>query len=303
MAQRRVSELSFNFDSLTDLVTNLAGALIMIVLLFFGLSSERVKRAAREASMGTARGGEPQSDNSSRLPALRVETNALEAQLKKRQDEIEKLRSQIAEMDREAARMQPKEYADPEGKEGKPVQVAFRPPMLRATQKRAAVTFIMLHNRAYFYKDVELLNAVNEILSDLNKAVAADKDTSGFEAGIVRRLPGGDFNVTIKVSNLKRIPGGFSAVFQGTLGVKPDAKGETEAEARTAGSNYSVLINALDADQSLVEFGVYPDSFDLFRSLRGPVLDRGLGYKWDPYVAGEDVVYTFTNSGNRATSF
>jgi hypothetical protein len=65
---------------------------------------------------------------------------------------VDRLKARVAEIDRDAAKVQPREFADPGGAPLKPALVDFRPPMLKVTDKKVAVTFVMLHDRVYFYQ-------------------------------------------------------------------------------------------------------------------------------------------------------
>jgi hypothetical protein len=146
-----------------------------------------------------------------------------------------------------------------------------------------------------FYKDSELSKAANEFIGDLVATLRAGNDTSAFEAGTLKRLQVGDFSVSFKV-DLKKAEGGKPTELlglRGTLVFKPEAKGESQADAEAANSNYHQLIQELDPDASLIEYNVYTDSFELFTNLRKPALKRRLNYKWSAYSAGQDVTYNF----------
>jgi hypothetical protein len=299
MAQRRVSHLSFNFDSLTDLVTNLAGALIMIVLLFFGLSSERVKRAATAASMGNAGRGEGHAGHALNVPALLVETKAIEDQLKKRQNEIEKIRAEVAKIDRTAARMQPREFADPEGKAGEPELVDLRPPMLSKTNKSTGALFLLMRNRLFFVGLADAAEAQAKFTAkfkdNAREAVRTGADLKTIEAVEVQTLPSGDFNLRCRVSNVVKSPNGeISGMVDFSLVVKAEAKGETAEQAITPESHYRNIIGQLNSQEQTIGYGVYADSFPLFRTVRDFILDRKFNYNWNPMPVGAEA---FLGSG------
>jgi hypothetical protein len=303
MAQRRVSELSFNFDSLTDLVTNLAGALIMIVLLFFFLSSKGVKPAAIRAAEGQGyRQGRPTPGPPSGVSGLRAETVALEARLKGQREAVARVQAEIAEIDRQAAQRQPKEFADPAGAAGKPALVEFRPPMVRATTRGIGAYFVMLHDRVFFFGTTQVAEALKGLLSELGAALEANKDTSGLEKGVVKRLETGDFDLAFRLLDVQKANATTNVTYRATLRLKPDAKGESTAQALAVGSNYLLVLDGLNPAESVVDFTVYPDSFGLFYTLREPVLSRRLGYNWDPYVAGREISVSSSSGGTSLRS-
>ncbi len=53
-------------------------------------------------------------------------------------------------------------------------------------------------------------------------------------------------------------------------------RGETQAEALAAGSDFRRLVDTLDPQQSVVTFWIYPDSFALYRRLREYLYERDL---------------------------
>jgi hypothetical protein len=52
-------------------------------------------------------------------------------------------------------------------------------------------------------------------------------------------------------------------------------RGESVDEARAAGSRFRQIIDSADADQVVLTFFVYADSFDLYRQLRDDLYERG----------------------------
>lgn len=102
MAQRRASQLELCFDSMTDLITNLAGGLVLVVLLLLGMTQESKKveqqaefAAAKKKSEGGAKSIQPLEIRSQALRAeiAAVEKNmsTLEAKLPKLQQDVEDL--------------------------------------------------------------------------------------------------------------------------------------------------------------------------------------------------------------------
>ena len=296
MAQRRVSEITFNFDSLTDLVTNLAGALIMIVLLFFGLSSERVKQAATLAEMGPKRSGGSAPRSSLRVPALRVEVTEIEAKLKEQEDAVRNLRGEIAEIDRKAAREQPKEFADPGGEPGKPALVELRPPMLTTGDDLRTGAFIVVsHDRVFFLPLPDFRQKSTEIQKEFVEALNQTSDPKNLTFSADRRLTSGDFNIHFSAQHISKTVTRTKATYSFTGGTtlikKPDAVGETEEQVLGPGSHYHALIDQLDPKKDAISFAVYAGGFELFRKIRSSILkqDRSFRYNWGPLSTGDDV--------------
>jgi hypothetical protein len=302
MAQRRISELSFNFDSLTDLVTNLAGALIMIVLLFFGLSAKGVQQTVRQAVDRTAQKAKAAPKAPSKAPVLRIETAVVEARLKNRRDVLEKLRADIAEIDRTAVTMQPREFADPEGKPGTAARVEFRPPMVTKKDELSTGAFVVVsRNRVFLLGLADFRAKLAEIRQEMVKAYEQASDKKGFEFTADRTLASGDFDMHYTASEItktsrtlrkqNKIEYTYSYKYKSNIIKKSSAVGETEAEALEPGSSFRAQIDQLDPDKETFSFSVYPDSFELFRKLRAETLKpgRSFRYNWGPVPAGIDV--------------
>ncbi len=294
MAQRRVSHLSFNFDSLTDLVTNLAGALIMIVLLFFFLSSKNVKNAASAAAAGLpGRAGSP-PNRASNVPALRFRTADLGPRLKQKQDELDKFKAQIAEIDRDAAKVQPREFADPNGTPGKPATVNFRPPMLSESDKGTGAFFVLMRGRVFFFKPAEYRKALKNFeekwRAGIGEATRNGADLGAFELAEDASLPSGDYNIRFHANPSKVDKNGNrSASVTITPRLKGDARGEAGDEAKKPGSIYRALLDQLTPAEQSISYAVFPDSFALFLDLRQLILDRGFSYNWEPAQTGEEL--------------
>ncbi len=80
---RRNSEVELCFDSMTDLITNLAGGLILVVMLLLGLTREAPKTLeTRPGSVGKQTTGEkPTNELVRRLNHLQVDTIRVDAEI------------------------------------------------------------------------------------------------------------------------------------------------------------------------------------------------------------------------------
>ena len=99
MARRRRSEMELCFDSMSDLITNLAGGLILVVLLLMGLTREAPRMADLRPSPGQA---DPKQGSQS--PRKLVERlNNLRADLAQVNADIDDYEQDLDELDRKAA--------------------------------------------------------------------------------------------------------------------------------------------------------------------------------------------------------
>jgi hypothetical protein len=106
MAQRRVSQVDLCFDSMTDLITNLAGGLVLVVLLLLGLTQETRKVEAKAefaAPKKTAAGGKSLRPLETQAVALRAEIARIEQDIKMLEEtRLPELEKEVAELVRRA---------------------------------------------------------------------------------------------------------------------------------------------------------------------------------------------------------
>lgn len=259
MAQRRVGEVSLTFDSMTDLVTNLAGGLILLVLLLAGLT----RGSARQA-----RGG-PEAPESE---VLAEEVAALEQILAELRRELPKRKAEAAELRQQAASQQPREAADPEGVAGRPAVIEVRPPMVSNEDNRAPRGMFVVRKGRLFCLDLDGFEAEYDALLER---------PPGAGDGPRRTLRSGDFDVIFALER---------GVLVGTLASKPDAVGETVEQARRSDSRYRMVLNNLDPDRHFVTYFVYPDGFEQLHEFREVAQARGLRCGWQPKSAGDEVL-------------
>src|SRR5262249_23536118 len=67
-------------------------------------------------------------------------------------------------------------------------------------------------------------------------------------------------------------------------------RGETAARALVPQSEFRQIVDALDPQQNVVTFWVYPDSFALFRQLRDYLYDRDLVVAGRPLPNGVPIM-------------
>src|SRR4051794_24932225 len=90
MAKRRMSQIELNFDSMTDLITNLAGGLILLVLLLLGVTREAVSQSKPAPPPAPAE-EEPQEAGDRSAKALRQRINDLQIELKSIESSLQRL--------------------------------------------------------------------------------------------------------------------------------------------------------------------------------------------------------------------
>jgi hypothetical protein len=286
MAQRRVNEVAFNFDSLTDMVTNLAGGLILIVLLLTVLTRQQASQAGVGA-MKTASGGAGESARSLELNRLRTNAAIVEQSLPKLEAEIQKAREEVARLQREVDATQPRAAADPEGKQGTPSRVDLRPPMLKKADKRTALSFVLSGKKIYCCIWADYLSVFNQERESIRTTRLDSSQMSSYMEGVLKSIKSGDFDMQIRVLEII----GSEIRFQAKGVMKPGAKGETLAEALAPGSDFNRLVGGFDGNTYYVDFEVYPDSFDLFIALRQRVVEKRFSYSWSPKAAGQDLIW------------
>lgn len=103
MGQRRNSDVELCFDSMTDLITNLAGGLMLVVLLLMGLTREAPKAAEPRAHGADA----PRAERShhplvERLDTLKPEIDSVNTSLVEAEQNLERLEKVVAAMQTEA---------------------------------------------------------------------------------------------------------------------------------------------------------------------------------------------------------
>src|SRR3954451_23027291 len=98
MGKRRSSEVELCFDSMTDLITNLAGGLILLVLLLLGLTREAPAPAA--AAPEPAAEGKKGSEKSA-VPLLE-QVNQLRAASERVDKDVSLLQERMRELRKDA---------------------------------------------------------------------------------------------------------------------------------------------------------------------------------------------------------
>ncbi len=297
MAQRRVSEFSLNYDSLTDLITNLAGGLIMLVLLLFGLTkgtSEEARARDTQQRTPTAKNDE---DATRKAAKLKAEVRVLEEQGTETDEQLARLQEEVEEIKRLADAKQPADHKDPAGERGQPATVEFRPPLMQASNKTQGAQYILTNRRLYILNWDDLVQSFNEFDAEFRTALQRRLATTNFESGREVELSGGDFNVQFRIENLQETAEGWSWRSPAELTRKQGATGEDSSQLLDRDSRFIESLSRLNPDNSFVHFSVLPDSFDLYRTARDASVELGFNTKWEPQKAGGKLVISLGRGG------
>lgn len=267
--RRRASDIEFNFDGLTDSVTNLVGALILLVVLLIGVSREAVSQTQPRPQPEPPKPGGDKSIRPilERVNLLKGELAAMDGQIRTFEVRIAEQQQRIDEL---LAKLQavepPKPKPQDPPKEKEPKQVEFRAPLESLTQKEG-IAFVCQGSRISYVD----FKSINETLK---------RNPQFLKQGGTVSVPGGDFDLQI---------GGGPFDPQLELIRKAGRLGETLEQALRAGSVFTNIIQGANANQHHVEFAVYPDSFEIFRAARKLTWDLKLEVGWGPMKSGEAI--------------
>ncbi|CAN5624113.1 hypothetical protein BH23PLA1_BH23PLA1_34100 [soil metagenome] len=274
MARRRPNEVSLNFDSLTDLVTNLAGGLILLVLLLF-ITTRGTAIQVRNVSDTN-----PQA--SSQTAGLEAEVAALQRLLQQIENERAQRQAEVERLFETASASQPRNSEQPEGQPGPPAIVELRPPMLQETELATGTVFVLTNGRVYFLDIENFSNIYKFTIQHVVESINKSANLKSYQSGILERLRGGDFDVRFTLNREQ-------TELRATLALKAGSRGETVEQAWHPNSSYREQIDQLHPERHFIVFFVYPDSFELFRTVREIILEQNFHYNWTPINAGEEL--------------
>lgn len=230
---------------------------------------DAARRRAAELERQIRAAGEEARQLDGRLAALRAE--------------LEKLREQVAKLPagppdgKKAAktpllvevRTQPAAAPEKAGA----TEVDFRLARSRRSAKKTNVGVVLQGGKVYLV-EFESIGAAFKEARQANPAL--------LDAGGVVTATRGDFD-------LKVTPVGTQFV-RLELVLRPGRPGETLALAKAAGSAFRTRLEALDRDDNVLQFCVYPDGFEAFRELRA--VAWGLKFDdvgWVPFAVGDTI--------------
>jgi TolA-binding protein len=280
MARSRDSQVEMNFDGLADSVTNLVGALILVLVLVIGMTDEA---GSQTPVTPVAPPSEPSPAEPSRgdrtLPTLENRVAILRSRLQTSDQDVTRLRSRLGELQEQAKELldqvQSVQPAD-DKKTEKPLEpsnvkdVRFRPPFERATKKAPDLALVLENNRVAIMDLGELSKKFNNRSFDVGtRVVKADAGDFDFEETVIDLL--------------------FQKIRQIKLQRKSGHLGETLAQLDSPDSQVMARLKSLNPTASYLQFVVYPDSFEDFRSLRERAWKMKFDVNWKPLTVGESI--------------
>ena len=282
MARRnRSNQLELNFDGLADSVTNLVGALILLVVMVIGITKDVAGDAGPpqpEPHAGEDGAEKPMLPLKQRIALLEAQVGQVDASINQLNGRLQPLKQEIEELLESLDAVQP----PPKKNEEKPrdkvtKEVPFRPPFERFDIDRRSVSFIVEDGRVSFLDFEEINKQLQKALAGKSGMVSINFD-----------LPESDFRIEGKASGQKA-----------ALKVvrRAGAAGEGLAEAEKENSRFRQTIARLSPKEVIVNFNVYPDSFDEFRSLRQIVWDGQFDLGWHPKKSGDVIELSYGSGG------
>jgi hypothetical protein len=275
MAKRRTSEVELCFDSMTDFITNLAGGLILLVLLLLGVTREspaQTQPLPPTPSGQEGMGEKPISPLEVRVTMLRSQILRIEKDIGVLAGQLPQLRQEVEELLKKAGQVQPpKEQKSETEPEKEPKTVMFRPPLLRSLNKAQNIAFLCRENRLYLFD----LDAYHQSL----KARWPQK-------GETLRLASGDYDV--RITGFSLIQKGNQSLIapEGELILKAGSQGETVDQVHNPGSTFQTRLKQLNPQNSVLQFQVYPDSYAAFRDARSIAWEQMFDLIWLPKESG-----------------
>lgn len=273
MARRRRTELDLNFDSLTDLVTNLAGGFILLVLLLMGVTRPASSQNQPPPPPSPKENSGGDAEQKSMAPLL-ARVNQIKAQVKGVDQEIDKLKAdlpalknEVEALIRKAEAIQPPKPVKEEGDKPVARTVPFRPPLEQKVATNSTVAFVCQDNR------ISIL------------------DLKAFDREVERRkpIPIGETKITVPTGDFDVVIHNFGIGWRGDVIRKPNHAGETIQAVGDPRSRFQQAFGEMNVNQNHLQFAVFPDSFECFRRARDIGFERGFKANWEPFEPGKVV--------------
>jgi hypothetical protein len=280
MARSRDSQVEMNFDGLADSVTNLVGALILVLVLVIGITDDAV---SQPPVVPVTPSPEPAAAEPFRgdrtLPTLENRVAILRSRLQTSDQDVTRLRSRLGELHEQAKELldqvQSVQPAD-DKKTEKPLEpsnvkdVRFRPPFERPTKKAPDLALVLENNRVAIMDLGELDKKLKVRSFDVGtRVVKADAGDFDFEETVIDLL-------VQKLRQIKSVR-------------KSGRPGETLAQLDSPDSQVMSRLKSLNPTSSYLQFVVYPDSFEEFRSFREQAWKLKFDVNWIPLTVVESI--------------
>lgn len=218
----------------------------------------RLKRAVKAANQGSDAVG-------ARIGPLQKDVLKLEEKLKA--IDPPKLKAEAEEPIDSKSIETPKQSGGPVpmAKKDDPAEKeTWRLPLVRESDKKTNLLVVCLNNKVY--------------LADLQALTAAvDKDMGRImQNNGTYFLATGDYNVQVTPVIIKCV-------------MKPDRKGETAEQALQPGSAIQKQFAKLPPSDNIIQFCVFPDSYDVFKTVRKMTYEKKYEVGWIPKAVNEDI--------------
>jgi hypothetical protein len=217
---------------------------------------------------------------------LRHRTAALRQQLTSIQRRIDHIRTRTPLIEREVDRLlaeveaielpEPQPIEQPDDSDQPTRKVRFRPPILRKADLETPIAIVCKNERVAILDFEACRNAFKALIEDEDDLLACLK-----EGG--KRLPAGDFDIKVTIG----LRGG-SVFVSREVAERSGQTGEPVRSALRESSRLRQRLSKIEADESAIQFAVYPDSFDEFREVRTMLWKSGFAVNWIPMKHGEE---------------
>lgn len=288
MARRnRSGGLELNFDGLADSVTNLVGALILLVVMIIGVSKDAVMHAdpPPAAPPGKEAGDRPLLPLKQRIALLESEISHVDASIEQLKGRLAPLKQDVEQLLEQVDSLQPPKKEEQKPPDSATQEVRYRPPFERQ-DTRTPIGFVVEEDRVSFldYREVSAIyqkfrTKIIETLktSPTVQTVSMDPETLG-----------SDFLLEGK-ARIFRKGGDVSALIELPVSRRPGVMGEPLDEALQPDSQYRRALAALDPKQFILQFLVYPDSYGPYRKLRQLAWESKFDLSWEPQSTGQQI--------------
>lgn len=282
--RKRHSGLELNFDGLTDSVTNLVGALILLVVLIIGVTREAISQPKEPAPPPKNVGQKDAGERSIRPLERRVVD--IETQIKQAEGDIQAMKADISRLRNEvdallqkAKQIKPPKPPPPPPEKDKPEKVLtakYRLPR-RDVVLKESLTFIVEDGRIS-WMDWTALNV------ELRRQIAGKDGPVNLDFNV----PGTDYKVqgSLRVRDGHPLKAGLNLKAVRRQG----ARGEPLSTITQADSTFQRKLKSVNPGSYVITFLVYPDSFEAFRKARYIAFQQRFRVGWELKKSGSAIV-------------
>ena len=220
-----------------------------------------------------------------RIAALRAQITAIESQIARLRQRMPQIEDEIKLLMERVGSIKLPEEETEELPEKEPRAVAFRPPFLRKLKKETPLVLVCEEGRVSILDFERQEREFNKIADNKDALRSFVKSGGG-------KLDADDFEVVVRI-----IIAGSRLIILQEAARKPGHNGESLSMARQPRSRLRKRLAQLDANKSVIQFAVYPDSFDTLREIRKIVWQKKFSVNWMPMSHGEKITIGDGSSG------